>query len=226
MKEIGCVSVVLNKKFSEEMMRHLISNNLNPIAILTDEYDENFFEFEGKKISVNSFLNVDRVVNEHKSSVWLIIGDKKNSTDFFKVKSFLKTYGIEEKNIVHYEMFERMSPTWLANYHYLEKNGADFFATGDDYFRDALNLKFIPCVNKNSALGGVNLADVNQNLQQSYLIAKNIFANAKTGTVKFVLIGLSPNYFYRDCTEISFDFKNEPDEHADLNFDEIKNVRS
>ncbi len=74
-----------------------------------------------------------------------------------------------------------------------EESRADFFVTGNEYMRDNLDLKFIPraflCNNDN--WGGVILASDNQNLQQSFSIAKNIFEQVKPGTIKFVLIGLS-----------------------------------
>ena len=62
---------------------------------------------------------------------------------------------------------------------------ADFFVTGNEYVRDGLDLKFIPC-------DGITLADANQNLQQSFQVAKDFFAQVKAGVIKFVLIGLSP----------------------------------
>ncbi|MBR4903185.1 MAG: CDP-glycerol glycerophosphotransferase family protein [Selenomonadaceae bacterium] len=41
-------------------------------------------------------------------------------------------------------------------------------------------------------MGGVSLADTNQDLQQSFLAAKNFFVQVPTKSIKFVLIGLSP----------------------------------
>ncbi len=74
-----------------------------------------------------------------------------------------------------------------------EKFRADFFVTGNEYMRDNLDLKFLPRADlcKDDNLGRIIFADVNQNLQQSFLIAKNFFAQVKPGTIKFVLVGLS-----------------------------------
>lgn len=79
----------------------------------------------------------------------------------------------------------------------VEKSRADFFVTGNEYIRDNLDLKFIPRVNlcKNETNGGVILAADNQTLQQSFDVAKDFFTHAESGTIKFVLIGLSPYNF-------------------------------
>lgn len=75
----------------------------------------------------------------------------------------------------------------------IAERSVNFFATGDEYVRINLNLEFIPNehIYKN-APRGVILADNNQNLSQSYSIAKQIFEQVERGTIKFVLIGLSP----------------------------------
>ena len=70
---------------------------------------------------------------------------------------------------------------------HIEESGADFFATGNEYMRDALNLNFIP-----HDVGGGYIADSNRDLQHNYLAAKDIFKNGGRGKIKFVLIGLSP----------------------------------
>lgn len=93
------------------------------------------------------------------------------------------------------------------------ESGADFFVTGNEYVRDSLNLKFIPLERLNRSAygggsiidlkfnpyvpddihgGGVILADANQDLAQSYSVAKNVFEHDESGLIKFVLIGLSP----------------------------------
>lgn len=83
----------------------------------------------------------------------------------------------------------------MKNLSSVEMLAVDFFITGNEYIRDGLDLKFIP--HKHADIearvgGGANLADVNQDLQQSYLIAKKVFEYVELGTIKFVLIGLAP----------------------------------
>ncbi|MBR4905170.1 MAG: hypothetical protein IKZ53_10935 [Selenomonadaceae bacterium] len=74
-----------------------------------------------------------------------------------------------------------------------EKLVADFFVTGNEYMWDSLDLKYIPRTNLcNDNVGGVSLADSNQDLNQSYLSAKKFFEQAAPKSIKFVLIGLSP----------------------------------
>lgn len=79
----------------------------------------------------------------------------------------------------------------------IETPCADFFVTGNEYMRNALDLNFIPRANpcKEDMVEKILLANNNQNLQQSYLIAKNVFEHTKPGTIKLVLIGLFPYNF-------------------------------
>jgi hypothetical protein len=76
----------------------------------------------------------------------------------------------------------------------VETSRADFFVTGNEYVRDGLDLKYIPRASsyEDDSQRGVTLTADNQNLQQSFLVAKNFFERTKPGTIKFVLIGLSP----------------------------------
>lgn len=76
----------------------------------------------------------------------------------------------------------------------IENPCADFFVTGNEYVCDALDLKFIPRANliKDDMAEKIILVASNQDLQQSYLLAKSVFERTKPGTIKFVLIGLMP----------------------------------
>ena len=112
----------------------------------------------------------------------------------------------------------------------IKERAADFFVTGNEYIRDSLNLKFIPCGladkiayggglildlkfipydSEDAHRGGVILADDNQDLLQSYSIAKNVFEHVESGTIKFVLIGLSPYILPQNDTEplVAWDVK-------------------
>ena len=64
----------------------------------------------------------------------------------------------------------------------IEKPDADFFVTGNEYVRDGLDLKFFPRLNlsdNDSFFGGVIRASDNQTLQQSFSVAKDVFAKAE-----------------------------------------------
>ena len=69
-------------------------------------------------------------------------------------------------------------------------------------------MKYIPRVPKDKGKSyiGVNLADAFQDLRQSYLTAKHVFEHVEPGSVKFVLIGLSPYSFRYDNAK---DFANQ-----------------
>ncbi|MBO4780372.1 MAG: hypothetical protein J5497_07030, partial [Selenomonadaceae bacterium] len=108
--------------------------------------------------------------------------------------------GVPEKNILNFDLNPQISGTWLANLRHIEKYGADYFVTGNEYMQAGLNTDLIPSVyaNKEISRGGVILADSDQDLRQSYLTAKHVFAHVTPGTIKFVLIGLAPHSFYYD----------------------------
>ena len=64
--------------------------------------------------------------------------------------------------------------------------GTNFFATGDECTAVGLNLKCIPGK-------GVNLSAANQTLRDGFLTAQQVFEHVAPETIKFVIIGLSPN---------------------------------
>ena len=108
----------------------------------------------------------------------------------------------------------------------VKKPSINFFATGNEYMHDGLNLNLIPSAQENR--GAVNLSDTNQSLEQSYLTAKYVFDNVERGTIKFVLIGLTPDSFLYDGTENSLRLRqllnlSMTNAQANLNFNEIKN---
>lgn len=86
----------------------------------------------------------------------------------------------------------------------IENPCPDFFVTGNEYMRDALDLNFIPRANSctDNMAEKIIFAANNQDLQQSYLIAKSFFERTKPGTIKFVLIGLSPYSFPMNDNEL------------------------
>ena len=110
------------------------------------------------------------------------------------------TFGVLEENIINAGVAAQINATWLANLRHVEEHGADFFVTGNEYTREGVNLDYLPCVceDKTATLGGVNLADDNQDLRQSFLTAQHVFKKVKRGTIKLVLIGLSPYSFRYD----------------------------
>ncbi|MBR4152853.1 MAG: CDP-glycerol glycerophosphotransferase family protein [Selenomonadaceae bacterium] len=199
MEKTDIILVVLNEEFLESTLKNLNFDNVNIEMILANnEADEKFLLFDDKKIPLNSFSRLEFYIKTYKDFIWLISGYVNGVSDLDKMKKFLMMSGVPEDNIVNFEVTSQISRTWLANLHYIAENGADFFATGNDYMRDDLNLKLIPNLSGDKNLGGVNLADTAQDLFQSYLTAKYVFEHVKRGTIKFVLIGLAPYSFRYD----------------------------
>ncbi len=210
MEKINAVLVVLNRDFLSGAMKVWDFARVNLNAVITDDVAEKFFDIGGKKIPVTPFATIYVPIRRHKNSVWLICGYRRSIADVFKMKVLLAASGVPEANIVsltspnqpewEQRNLAHTARRWFANLRHIDEHGADFFATGNESMRDGLNTKFIPCADadKNSARGGVNLADANQDLRQSYLIAKHVFAHVVPGTIKFVLIGLTPYSFAYD----------------------------
>ncbi len=228
MAKVNVVMIVLNAEFLERAIQNLNFDRANLATIIMDG-DEKFVHIEEKNFPVNSFADVLKTVKKYKDFIWLIVGYKKSIDDILKMKKFLMSFDVSEKNIVNFEMPEQTSLSWLANLRYIEKHGADFFATGDKHTQNGLNLDFIPCVyeNKNFARGGVNLAYPKQDLQQSYLTARYVFNHVIPGTIKFVLIGLTPDSFRRDNGKNFFGFRQflslaTTAAQPDLNFETVK----
>lgn len=229
MKKIDAVLVVLNGKVLESVIEQINFAKINLGTIITSSREEKFFPVGKQQVPITSILRIERAIKNYNGYIWLI-GDSSNDNDSLrKLKKFLTASNIANDKIFSLEEFSQQPSTWAANVRHVEKFGADFFATGNEYMRDGLNLEFIPCVheNKNFSRGGANLSDAKQNLRQSYFTAKHIFEHVKRGTVKFVLIGLTPESFLDDSSE-NFSHSQKllnsttPTRKADLNFNKIK----
>ena len=205
MEKINAVLVVLNPDALEEALKNLNLDKVNLLAIVTDAAGAKTLTVNTKQIPLMSFAldkkPMKKLLNAYNDLVWLVGGCINGVGDLYNTKRFLMTNGVDENKIVNIEPSAQLNPTWLANLRYVEENGADFFATGDDCTRDGLNLRFIPHGK------GVNLCDNAQDLRQSFLTAKHVFKHVAPGTIKFVLIGLAPHSLLYDNTK---DFANCP----------------
>ena len=253
MEKIDVMLVAPDEKSLEGVAKNLNTDAINLGGALTDIPKKKSFPVGKEKITAYPFLSIASVAANFKNFFWLV-GGTNDTSELLKLQKFLAAAGVAQEKIVNVEIFSQPSRTWLANVRHVEKFGADFFATGDEHMRDGLNLKFIPSVHeeKNFSRGGANLADAFQDLRQSFLTAKHIFGHVKRGTIKFVLIGLTPKSFLYDnakdfinCSKnlqyLSLTNSGEEDvlqsffgkklkeffartEPADLNFDGLKGI--
>ena len=199
MQKIDVVLVLLNANNFKTALKTLNLIDANLIAVVVEGGDGRSFEVRGKNIPLMSFASMQNLLNRGADFVWLINGFVNDVSDIWRMKKFLMNSGVPEDNIVNFELMNHISPRWLANLKYIEANGADFFATGISYTEVGLNLNYIPHIRGR----GVNLACSNQDLSQGYLTAKYVFEHVKPGTIKFVLIGLTP-YSFRYDNEKAF----------------------
>ncbi len=220
MEKINVVLLLLNRDLFESTLKSLNLDKINLVAVImdinrtntedTDEAEDEvptFFQLGDQVVALDSFAMLQKstrsILKNAKSYMWLVNGYLKGSDDLLKLKRYLVANGVPEKNIARLDVNPQFSTTWLANLRYIEKFGADFFATGDEYTQLGLNMDLIPCIdrNKGTLLNGVNLADFHQDLTRGYQTAKYVFKHVKPGTIKFVIIGLAPYSFYYDSTK-------------------------
>ena len=194
LEKINAVLVLLDEKKINHALGSLNLSKVNIVTIVVENGKKRLLSLGGSQTLLISFSDIQEILSSAKNLLWIISGYTNNENDIWKTKKFLIGYGVPENNIVNFEVLSHISTAWLGNLRYIEKNGADFFATGMSYTEVGLNLNFLPHVRGK----GVNLSDSSQDLQQSYLTAKYVFEHVKPGTIKFVLIGLTPYSFRYD----------------------------
>ena len=151
MNKINTVMIVLNREYLERAIRNLNFDKVNLATIVMDkEVSEKTFSVDEKQFPVRSFDKMPSLLKNCADFTWLIVGYEKDLGEVLKMKKFLMSLDVPENNIVNFELSEQISSTWLANLRYIEEHGADFFATGNEYMRDGLNLNLIPCVREDT----------------------------------------------------------------------------
>lgn len=187
MDSISTVLVILNKKFLTNALGLLNYNNVRPFVVLMEDGDERILSVSDKiKVQVMPFSFLNQVIEIGKNFFWLICGQTNDLADSDRMKNFLTENGVPENKIVNFGFADKINPLWLGNLRFVEEGGANCFATGDEFAERAFDFKNFP------GLKGVNLAAPNQDLRQSFSIAKHMFDRLKPGTIKFVFIGLAP----------------------------------
>ena len=189
MEKINVVLVLLNANNLRLALSSLNFERANLVAVVVEGGNGNFLQSGNRKVPMISFASIGQLLRTGKNFVWLLNGHANGAGDLWSMKKFLTASGVPEDNIVNFERW--LTAEWFANLRYVERHGADFFATGISYAEVGLDLNFIPHVRRR----GVNLSGSNQDLRQGYLTAKHIFARVKPGTIEFVLIGLAPYSF-------------------------------
>ena len=198
MEKTKVILVVLGRKNLGNALRALNYDKVSPYAALMDGGGGKSIKINDKlKIQLASFGSVNQLVAVGQNFLWLICGGTGDIDAFGKMKNFLATCGVPEKNIINFGWLESFGATWTENLQAVENGNAHSFATGDELIARGLNFENLPDVK------GVNLAAANQDLRQSFLIAQHIFKRVKRGAIKFVFIGLSP-YSLRVDTRKNF----------------------
>ena len=248
MEKINLMLVVLRKDFLDKAIHEVDFESVNVVSIFMGSDKAKTYTVGQLEIPLRPFIELPAQVKKNKNFLWLVSGAN-DSEEFRKMKKFLMTFDLNGDNVIDFGRITSLSPAWLGNFRYIEENGANFFATGNEYMQDQLDLNYIPAcsvadtktvtkyqidlgatenfkfVSSTMYVNGVNLAFANQSLRQSYEIAKEVFANVKSGIIKFVLIGLQPDSFCCDDSMDDYNFQHLSVfkfDTADLNSDETK----
>lgn len=186
--------VVLNNGAFKQAIDTLNFDRANLVAVVVESGSTRALLLDDKKIPLVPFAKIRGLLDAGKDFLWLINGCLNGVGDLWQMKKFLMGNGIPDENIINFEVLPHISVEWLGNLRYVERHGADFFATGISYTEVGLDLNYIPHLRGR----GVKLAGSNQDLRQGYLTAKYVFEHVAPGTIKFVLIGLTPYSFRYD----------------------------
>ena len=129
MEKINAVLVILDENSLVTALNNLNFGNVNLVAAVMENGDGKFVGFDDKKIPLISFASIQNLLDAGQNFVWLISGTISGVNDVYNVKKFLMDNGVAENNIVNFNL--EISMYYIANLRYIEKHGADFFATGD-----------------------------------------------------------------------------------------------
>ena len=204
MEKFNVVLVVLDEKSLASALGNLDLAKVDIFAIMT-ENGGRILTLGDKQIPLLSFAFIQNILEVGKNFLWLIVGQVSKIADINATKKFLMESGVLEENIVNFHQL--VSSVWIANLRYVEKYGADFFATGISYTEVGLDLNFIPHVKGR----GVNLSNstedfirgVNQFQARKLNVVGISYAKANV-PVQDVLIFLTP---YTKFLPEAFDFK-------------------
>lgn len=186
MEKTGVVIVALDRKNLGNALKALNYDKISPYAVLIEGGNGKFLKLTDKvKVQVLPFEYLDQITAVGQNFLWLICGGADTSDAATKMKNFLALSGVNEKNILSFDWAEPFGAAWINNLQRVEAGNANSFATGDELTACGLNFANFP------DLKGVNLAATNQDLRQSFMIARHVFSKVKRGAIKFVFIGLS-----------------------------------
>ena len=145
MNKIRVVLLVLDKNKIESTLRTLNFQNAIPVLIITEisEGTSQVYHYCGLEIPMFPIASIQKIIEIAGSFIWLINGFVHQVSDIYKIKKFLVSNGVPEDNIVNFEVLFHLTPSWIANIRYIEKNPIDFFATGISYIEAGLNFQVI-----------------------------------------------------------------------------------
>ena len=212
MEKANAVLVLPNENLLMSAIKKFDFDKVNLLAVMTEKADGDALEIGGQSIALIDFSAVEEILNSEPECLWIIC----NLTD--EVKEHLIQNGVAERDMINFKLRTPINREWLANLRWLEENGAVFFITGGSQAMVGLDLNYMP-------VKGVNLSGTNQSLRQGYQTAKHVFEHVKPGTIKFVLIDLSPYLFPSAEESEEFDALNTQAtsaEDVDLNCERAK----
>ena len=192
MVKFPAILVVINKDRLSEVFESLNFQNVQLAAIVMDVADNGVLASGNIRVPLLPFQAISGLLKNKTQFMWLIGGAKSQDEldTVRKLREFLIDEGVPKDNIVNITGLSNINRAWLGNLKFAATHSIKFFATGMSFVEFGLDLDIL------LTRGGINLAESNQDLQHSYLIAKYIFERQQS--IRFMLIGLAPHSFRVD----------------------------
>ena len=104
MDKIDIVLVVPNRELLESTIKNLNLDNVNLLAIMTDNNGGKIFQLGEAEIPLGTFQGVKGFIQNYKSCLFLIGDCENNIDDVSRMKNFLIFNGLAEENIVNFKI--------------------------------------------------------------------------------------------------------------------------
>ena len=198
MDKLPVIIVALEANRIEELLARLNFNAVLIVAMLVENGDQRSIAIGDTEIPTQPLYSIEEFLLRKTDFVWLLHGEGSD-----QLKNFLLSNEIPEDFIVDFNV--QFNRRWLDAIQSI--GDRDFFATGDACHVDGLNFDCI------IGADGINLACKDQDLRQSFAIARHVFAH--NHGVKFALIGLTPESLFAenaDGFQYAFALKNFSDQ--------------
>lgn len=123
MEKNNVILVFTNPNLLNTALGYVNLETVNIVAILTDGGDGKVLTInQSQQVPIYSFAMIRQITEQGKNFCWLICG---GWGDTYSVKKFLEKSGVPKENIFNFSIYNHITPSWIANIRYIEKNPVD-----------------------------------------------------------------------------------------------------